>query len=144
MRFVDDEGLRTGQDFAETFLFERQIGQQQVVIDHHQIGRLRTLARLHHEALAVERAVGAQAIVDGGGHHRQQRRVVRQGFQLGHVAELGAPAPGHDALELRDLFGRGKARFATCLLGAVLAQVVGAPLQQRTAQPHAQRGAHTR
>lgn len=115
-----------------------------MVIDHHQIGRLRTLARLHHEALAIERAFGAQAVVDGGGHHRQQRRVVGQGFEFGHVAGLGAPAPGHDALELRDLFGRGKARLTARLLGAVLAQIVGAALQQRATQAHAQRGAHAR
>lgn len=62
----------------------------------------------------------------------------------GHVAELGAPTPGHDALELGDLLGAGKPGFTTRLLGAVLAQIIGASLEQRTAQTDAERGAHAR
>ena len=102
VRLVDHEGLRAGQDFAEAFLLQREVGEQQVVVDHDDVGRLRALARLHHEAVAPERAFGAQAVVGGGGDQRQQRRIVGQRFQFGQVAELGAPAPGDDALELRD------------------------------------------
>ncbi len=77
-------------------------------------------------------------------NQRQQRRIVGQRVQLGDIAETGAPAPGDDALELRDLLARGEPRLAAGLLQAVLAQVVGTALQQRTAQAHAQRRPHAR
>ncbi|KAG1303686.1 hypothetical protein G6F62_015783 [Rhizopus arrhizus] len=72
MRLIDDERLRPRQQFAEAILLQCQVRQQQVMVDHHHIGRLRTLPRTHHEAVVPERAVGAQAVVDGGGDHRQQ------------------------------------------------------------------------
>ena len=101
MRLVDHERLRAGQDFAEPFLLERQVGQQQMVVDHDQVRRLRALARLHHEAFAEERAFAAEAVLGGAGDHRQQRRVFRQRLDLGQVAHARAPGPGDDALELR-------------------------------------------
>src|SRR3546814_1314419 len=88
-----DLGLRAGQDLAEAFLLERKIRQQQVVVDHDHVGVLCALARLDHEALVPERALAAQAVLGGGGDHRQQRRVVRQALELGQVAHAGAPAP---------------------------------------------------
>ncbi len=73
VRLVDHERLGARQDLAEAFLLERQIGQQQMVIDHHHVGGLRPLPCLHDEAVIPERAFGAQTVVDGGGHHRVQR-----------------------------------------------------------------------
>ncbi|MNV63858.1 hypothetical protein D3C71_1564760 [compost metagenome] len=73
MRFINDESLRARQYLAETFLLECQVSQQQMMIDHHQVRFLRTLSRTHHEAVVPERAVGAEAVVDGRGDHRQQR-----------------------------------------------------------------------
>ena len=131
VRLVDDEGLRAGQDFAEAFLLQREVGQQQVMVDHDHVGGLRALPRLHHEALAPERAFAAEAVLGGRGDHRQQRRILGQRLEFGQVAHAGAPAPGDDALELRDLFARGEARLALGLFQPVLAQVVGAALQQR-------------
>lgn len=65
MRLIDHEGLCTGQDLAKAFLLERQIREQQVMIDHHHIGRLRALTRLHHKAFFPERTLGAQTVVGG-------------------------------------------------------------------------------
>ena len=141
---VDDERLRARQDLAEAFLLQRQVGQQQVVVDHHQVGRLRPLARLHHETFAPERALGTQAVVSGGGDQRQQRRILRQRFHLRHVAAAGAPAPGDHALELADLLPGSKARLALGLLHPVTAQIVGPTLQQRGLQADAERIAHPR
>lgn len=112
------------------------------MVDHHHIGRLRTLPRAHHEAVIPERAVGTQAVVDSGSDHRQQRRIIGQAFQFGDVTELRTTGPGQDALELRRLFGAGKTRLAARLLQAIAAQVVRAPLQQRTAQADTQRLTH--
>ena len=104
VRFVDHEHLRAGQDFAEAFLLQRQVGEQQMVIDDDHIGRLRALARLHHEAVFPERTFAAQAVVGGRGDQRQQRRILGQRIEFGQIAHPRAPAPGDDALEVGDLF----------------------------------------
>ncbi|MNV60001.1 hypothetical protein D3C71_1524510 [compost metagenome] len=114
------------------------------MVDHHHVGRLRLLPCLHDEAVIPEGALGAQAVIDGGGHHRVQRRVLRQGLQLGHVAVLRAPGPGQDALELRDLLRGTETGFAPGLLQPIAAQIVGAALQQRTAVAHTERGPYAR
>ncbi|MNM58039.1 hypothetical protein D3C81_692610 [compost metagenome] len=144
MRFIDDEGLRARQYLAEAFLLECQVGQQQMMVDHHQVRFLRALPRTHHEAIVPERAVGAEAVVHGRGDHGQQRGIVGQPIQFGDIAVLGAPGPGHDALELRHLLVAGEAWLTACLVKPVAAQVIGTPLQQRGAMAHAQRGAHAR
>ncbi len=144
MGLVDDEGLRARQDFAETLLLQREVGQQQMVVDHHQIRFLRTLACTHHEAVAPERTIRAHAVVHRGGDHRQQWRIIGQAIQLGHVAVLAAPGPGHDALELRHLLGAAEARLAARLIQTVTAQVVGPALQQRGTMAHPQRRTHAR
>ena len=133
---VDDERLRARQDLAEAFLLERQVGQQQVVVDHHQVRRLRTLARLHDEAVGEERALAAQAVFRGAGDHRQQRRV----FPAARV-QLSARSPMRvrpDQATMRwncaASLARGEARLALRLAHAVVAQVVGAALQQRGLQ----------
>ena len=71
MCLIDHEGLCARQDFAEAFLLEREIRQQQMMVHHHQVGGLCALARLHDETLAPERAFGAQAVVGGGRDLRQ-------------------------------------------------------------------------
>ncbi len=149
MGFVDHEGLRAGQDLTEAFLLERQVGQQQVVVDHHDIGRLRPLPRLHHEAFVEERALAAQAVLGGRGDHGQQRGILGQRVQLCHVAQLGASGPGDHALELRGLLAGGmhataQLRLAAGLVQPVLAQVVGPALEQCRLQPGTQGVAHAR
>ena len=62
MRFVEDEGIGTRQDFAETFLSNRKIGKQKVVIDDDEIRFLRRLTRLHDIAIRKLRAFRTQAV----------------------------------------------------------------------------------
>ena len=52
VRFVEDEGVRAGQDLAESFLPDRQIGEQQMMVDDDDIRFLRRAARLDDEAVA--------------------------------------------------------------------------------------------
>jgi hypothetical protein len=142
VRLVDDEGLRTRQDLAEAFLFQRKVGEQQVMVHDDDVGRLRARPRLHDETLAPERAFAAQAVVGGAGHHRQQRRILGQGLEFGQVAHARAAAPRDDALELRDLLAIGEARLALGVFEAVLAQVVRAALEQCGLDRRAKRIAH--
>jgi len=139
VRFVDNERLRARQDLAKAFLLQRQVGQQQVVIDDDHVRRLRALPRGDDKTVGEERAFAAQAILRGAGDQRQQRRIVGQRIELGEVAHARAPGPGDDALELRGELARPETRFALRLAHAVVAQVVRAPFQQRGFHPDAER-----
>src|SRR3546814_10523925 len=86
MCLIDHEHRRAGQDFAETLLLECKIGQQQVMIDHHQIRRLRLLPRLDHKAVVPERAIAAQTVFGGGSDLSDQPGVFGQVAQLGQIA----------------------------------------------------------
>ena len=86
---VDDKRIRTGQQFAETVVFDRKIGAQQVMIDHHDVGLLRTPARLDQMTLAPRVARLAQTVVAGRGHQRPDRRVLGHVTQLADIAALG-------------------------------------------------------
>jgi hypothetical protein len=142
MRLIDHECLRTRKYFAEALLLEREIGQQQVMVDHDQVRRLRTLPRLHHETIGEEWAFAAEAVVSRRRHHRQQRRILGQRFHFGEVTHPRAPAPRDDALELRDLLAVGELRLAFRLVQAIQAQIVRAAFQQRRLEPTAERIAH--
>ena len=144
VRFIDHEHLRAGKDFAETLLFQRQIGEQQMMIDDHHISGLRALACLHHEALVPERAFAAEAVVGGRSDQRQQRRILGQRVEFGQIAHSRAPAPGDDALELGDLFLAREAGLALAFFQPVFAQIVRAALQQRGLDADAQRIAYPR
>jgi len=144
VRLVDDEGLCAGQDFAESFLLQREVGEQQVVVHDHDVGGLGPLPRLHHEAVVPVRAFAAEAVVGGARDQRQQRRVVGQRLEFGEVAHARAPAPGDDALEQRGLRAGQDLRIALRLFDAMAAEVIGPPLQQRALEADAERVAHPR
>ena len=143
VRLVEDEGGGARQDLAEALALDREVGEQQVVVHDHEVGGLRLRARLRDEAFRPERAIPAQAVFRGRGHARQQRAVVAQVLQLGQVATLRAPAPRHHSLEERRVLAAGEA-LALGLLHAVMAEVVGATLEQRRADRRAQRLANPR
>ncbi len=144
MRLVENERVRAGQDLAEALLLDRQVGEQQVVVDHHQIGLLRRAPRLDDEAFAERGAVGAEAVLGGRGHARPQRRILRHLGQFGAIAGRRARRPDVDRLQLGDLFAAGETPFLPRLLEPVQAQVVRAALQQRRADARAEDAAHLR
>ena len=47
---VQNDGLRAGQQIAESLVLEREIREQQMMIHHHDLSGLRGAARLHHVA----------------------------------------------------------------------------------------------
>ena len=51
VRLVDDDRIRARQQLAEALVLQHQVGHQQVVIDDHDVGRLRFAARPDHEAV---------------------------------------------------------------------------------------------
>src|SRR3546814_9902076 len=67
MRFIDDDRIAAGQNMAETLVLEHEVREQPLVIDDHQIGRLRIATRLCDEALLEVFTAPAKEDVGGRG-----------------------------------------------------------------------------
>ena len=93
VRLVEDRGVDGRQQFGDAAVAQRHVGEEQVVVDDHQVGRHRFAPRLHHVAGAVLGALAAQAVLACRGHQRDHRRAVVQPFDLGQVAAACATAP---------------------------------------------------
>ena len=144
VRFVENNGIRAGQQFGETGFLHRHVGAEQVMVDDQHIRRQRLAAGLGDEAIAQVRAFLAQTVVDGGSHARPDQRGFRDTADLGDIAVTGAPRPGADAAQLGDLLARTQAPAFLGGLPAIVTEIVAAPLQQRDPRRHFQRLAHHR
>ena len=129
MCFIENEHRSAGQDFAEAFLLDGQIGQQQMMVDHHDIGALRFLPRFDQMALAPVRALAAQTVVGGGADLRPDRTVFGNARELRQITTFGLAGPLHDALEMLCRLAAGEG-FGFGLIHPEQAQIVGTPLQQ--------------
>ena len=143
VRLVDDKRLDVRQDFRESLAFQREIGEQQVVVDDGDVRFFRFLPRLLHEAFFKEGAVAAEAVFGGGGDARQYWRVFRdfaQGDQIavgGFVEEALYRAP--------PCFFFSGVRFAVeVLVVVVVAEVVAPSFEQGDARGGAQHFAYQR
>ena len=67
--------LDAGQQFGDAGVAQRHVGEEQVVVDDHQVGEHRLAARLHHAAAEL-RAVRAQAVLARRGHERDDARAL--------------------------------------------------------------------
>ena len=121
VRFVDDQMRARRDHLAVGALAHRGVGAQQVVVDDHDVALGGALAHPRDEALAVARAVGAEAGLGGGRHLVPQRQVLGQLGQLGAVAGLGLRRPVlDDRQEDRVVGARGAGPHV--LAAAVLAR----------------------
>jgi hypothetical protein len=80
MSLVENRGVDRGQQLGHATVAQRQVGKEQMVIDHHQVSGHRLAPRAHHVAIAVRRALGAQAILAGRGDQWNHRRTFIQPF----------------------------------------------------------------
>ncbi len=144
MRFVQHEGLRTGQDFTETLALDCLICKQKMVVHHHQIGFLRRLPGFHHETFAVERTIGTQTVVGGGGHLWPERGIFGQEIHTGQITAAAAASPGMQPGQLRSRFTRGEQALVAGLIEAIPAKIIGATFEQRGFQARTQSVAHAR
>jgi hypothetical protein len=86
VRLVEHDHAHAGQQLGHARFADRQVGKEQVVIDHHHVGRHGLAPRQLHVAGAKLRAVGAQAVLARAGDQRDDRRALVQAGQLGQVA----------------------------------------------------------
>jgi hypothetical protein len=143
VRFIDHERIRARQQFGETVLLQRHVGQQQMMVDYQYVGIQRLLARLHQKAVIPVLAVAAEAVIRGRGHQRPHRRIFRDAVEFCDVASVGDACPLYDLLQFVLDFPADEAEMWRDLQ-SMRAQVVGAAFQQRGAHRHVQRLQHPR
>ncbi len=78
MRFVKHIDLRFGHQLAKTCVFDRHVGEEEVVVDHHHLGIHGTAASHHQMAVVVIGAVAAKAVFIGAGDVREDLGVLLQ------------------------------------------------------------------
>ena len=144
MRLVEDDGIARGQQFGEAFVAQRDVGEEEVVIDDDDIGIERVLAGLHHEAVAIKRAVAAEAVVAGGRDKRPDAGVFRNVGQFGAIAAFARTRERDDFRQVAGVVARRQAAFARRALEVMVADVVGAALEQRDGDRRGQRVADQR
>ena len=97
------------QQLGHAGVAQRHVGEEQVMIDDDDVGLLRLLARLHHEAVLVIRAFLAEAVVARGRDHRPDRRRSPARRELGLVAGARDLRERDDLLQVRRVLARRQA-----------------------------------
>ncbi len=93
MRLVQHRGVTIGNDRAVVAVAHGRVGEQQVMVHDDEVGFGGALAHARDEALLIERAGRAEAVLGRRGQLRPEREVLRQVGQLRAVASLGLDRP---------------------------------------------------
>lgn len=128
---VEHGDVHRGQQLGHAAVAQGQIGEEEMVVDHHHVGGHGLAAGLHDMTGVVLAALAAQAVVAGGGDQGDDLGALVQTFEFADVAAAGGLSPGLDA---RQRPHRIAVRQSGALSGQhqpVPAQVAGPPLEQR-------------
>ena len=135
MRFIEYHGIARRQQVLRAIVFEHQICEEQVVVDHHHFSFHGALAGFHDKALLVARALRAKTIFT------RRDRLIPRASAFRHLWQLRAipsaatieAAIGKtlDRLNVFDVLTAGETTIGSGDLHVVQADVVGAALQQR-------------
>ena len=60
VRLVEDDRVARGQQLGEPLVAQHHVGEEQMMVDDDDVRLERVLARLHHEAVAVEARTGCR------------------------------------------------------------------------------------
>jgi len=142
VRLVEDHGVALRQQLPRAFVAQHDVGEEQVVVHHHNVRLQRLAPRLEDEALLVIRALLAQAVLAGRGHLRPDRRVLGHVRQAAAVASQAGAGVTRDPLQVIDVRAALEAPVAPGALEVMVADVIGTPLEQGDAHRHAERLAH--
>ena len=112
------------------------------MVDDDDIRRKRLLAGLHDEALRVMRALGAQAVLARRSHVRPDARVFRDRRQVALVAGCAVAREIRNQRQVTRIVAAREPAFVLCALEVIMADVVGAALEQRHRDRHFERLAH--
>jgi hypothetical protein len=144
VRFVEDHRVAVRQKLGNAFVAQHHVGEEQVMVDHDDVGLQRFAPRLEHEAIGVVRAVLAQAVVAGGRDQGPDRRILRHIGQLGAIAALCRARKRDDLLQVPRVVAGRQPVLVRRSLQMVMTDVVGAALQQRDGHGNLQCVPHQR
>ena len=130
VRLIEDHHVRFRDQLREAALFDDQIGEKQMVVNHHHVGVHRALARFDHKAIFVERAVAAEAVVVGAGHQRPDGAVFGDAAAAADIAVNGLRRPAAQRHQIAQRLGVKIAARHRLLLQPLQTEVVGASFQQ--------------
>ena len=108
--FIENHHVGLRDQFTKAALFDHHIGHKQMMVDHHDVSIHRLTAGFDHEALFVQRAVAAEAIVVGAGDQRPDKAVFRHHVAGADIALFRVARP---VTKMRQL--------AQCLTGEIAA-----------------------
>ena len=143
MGLVKDHRVARGQQLGGTFVLQHDIGEKQMVIDHHHISLLRIAARRHHVALLVIRAVLAETILPRRCDVLPHAGVFRHALELGTVTRCRRAHALDDDAQILHIVARTQARLRLCTFQMVMAHVVGAAFKQGNRNRGLQRAPHS-
>ncbi len=93
VRFVEDRRIHRRQQLGHSAVAQGHVGEEQVVVDDHQVGRHGLAPGLHDVAGPVLRALGTQAVLPRRCNQRDDGRPIIQTFHLCQVAAAGGLRP---------------------------------------------------
>ncbi|MNS77838.1 hypothetical protein D3C72_1114290 [compost metagenome] len=145
MGFVEDDGIGFGKQVGHALFAQHQVGHEERVVDHHDVGFLRLAARLDDKAVADARAFLAQAVFARGRHALPDVGVFRHLGKIAAVTRFGDAREHLDLAQLLDFGARLQGAFvALQAFKVIVANVVAAALEQGGGDGRGQRGAHAR
>ena len=139
MRLVENHCVTGGQQFCRALVAQHHIGKEQMVINHHQIGSQRLAPGSEHEAFLVVRAILAKAVLARRGHQIPHRRIFRHRMAISLVASLRLFGEAGDTDRVGGVLTAEKTAIGLRSRQMVMANVIGAPLEQRHAHRRSQR-----
>ena len=99
VRLVEDHGVDRAEQIAEAVFLQREVGEQQVVVDDDDVGFERLAPRFDHVAAADLGAAIAEAVVARRGDLRPERVRIAEIGHFGEIARLRDAGPPFHARE---------------------------------------------
>ncbi len=132
MRFIEDHHVSFRDQLRETALFHHQIGEKQMVIDHHDVGIHCPFACLDHKAIFIERAVAAEAVIVGAGDQRPDGAVFGHAAAAADIAINGLRRPAAQGHQIAQRLCVEIATRHRLLFEPLQTEIVRAAFQQRS------------
>ena len=142
MGLVENYRIACRQEFRHALVAQHHIGEEQMMVHHHYIGFHCLLACFHDEAILVVRTVAAEAVLARRGHLRPYGRVFRHFRQAAAIPGLAGLGVGLDAREIDHVVAIQEAPVVLGALEVVMADIIGAALEQRHGDRRLQCVAH--
>ncbi len=130
VRFVKHVDLRFWHQLAKSGVFDRHVGEEEVMVDHHHLGIHGAAASHHQMAIVVIGAIAAEAVFIGAGDVREDLGVFLQSRNVPHVTVVGGGGPGLHLNQIVEHFRFLQVGFAEQPVHPLDAQIVAAPLKE--------------